>query len=128
MQAEPLRARADRRTGLADRLWHHGGGRRSGDQFCVYVADHLILPKLSAGDLADISSGDLLLDDFVYVYIQDRLTYRVAVTPDVVIAREVEDAARGGALDAGKPLLNPLPALKRPPKAARAAKIRQRRA
>jgi len=86
----------------------------------------LILPTLSAADLADISTGSLLLDDFVFVYVQDRLAYRITVTPDVATAREVEGAARGGALEAGKPLLNPLPATKRPPKAARAAKIRER--
>jgi hypothetical protein len=38
----------------------------------------------------------------------------------------LEDVARGGVLEAGKPLLNPLPAPRRPPKAARAAKIRPR--
>jgi len=118
--------REGRKTGLADRLSHHGAGRRSGDQFCVYVADRLILPTLSAADLADIGAGTLLLDDFVYVYVQDRFTYRVTVTPDIATAREVEKAARGGGLTAGKPLLNPLPAPNRPPKETRVAKIRER--
>src|SRR5205823_546863 len=31
-------------TGLASRLRSHASGRRSGDQFCVYVADHLRAP------------------------------------------------------------------------------------
>jgi hypothetical protein len=34
--------------GLASRLRSHASGRRSGDQFCVYVADHYVLPELPA--------------------------------------------------------------------------------
>jgi hypothetical protein len=33
--------------GLASRLRSHASGRRSGDQFCVFVADHYVLPELS---------------------------------------------------------------------------------
>jgi hypothetical protein len=119
-------ATGQRRTGLADRLHHHSTGRRSGDQFCVYVADRLVLPALSEADLTDVANGHLLLDDFVYVYVQDRLSYRVTITPDVLVARAVEDAARSGELVAGKPALNPLPALRRPPRTAIAAQIRLR--
>jgi hypothetical protein len=32
-------------------------GRRSGDQFCLYVADRLVLPTLSRQDIAAIASG-----------------------------------------------------------------------
>jgi hypothetical protein len=90
------------------------------------VADKLVLPSLSGQDLADIAAGKLLLDDFVYVYVQDRLAYRVSITPDVIVARALEDVARGGGLKAGKPLLNPLPAPTRASKAARASQIRSR--
>jgi len=34
-------------TGLRSRLASHASGRRSGDQFCVYVFDCLVLPTLS---------------------------------------------------------------------------------
>jgi hypothetical protein len=33
--------------GIYTRLHSHASGRRSGDQFCVYVADRLVLPTLS---------------------------------------------------------------------------------
>jgi len=33
--------------GIYTRLQSHASGRRSGDQFCVYVADRLVLPALS---------------------------------------------------------------------------------
>src|SRR4029434_11137740 len=36
------------------RLQSHASGRRSGDQFCVYVADRLALPHLSPENIADI--------------------------------------------------------------------------
>jgi hypothetical protein len=113
-----------RRTGLADRLRHHSTGRRSGDQFCVYVGDRLVLPTLSSEDLGRIATGELLLDDFIYVFVQDELSYRYTITPNVVEARAVEAAARSGGLDAGKPFLNPLPAPVRRPKVQRAEDIR----
>jgi hypothetical protein len=34
-------------SGLASRLRSHASGRRRGDQFCVYVADHYVMPLLS---------------------------------------------------------------------------------
>jgi hypothetical protein len=33
--------------GLASRLRSHASGRRSSDQFCIYVADHYVLPELT---------------------------------------------------------------------------------
>jgi hypothetical protein len=35
----------------------HASGRRSGDRFCVYVADRLVLPTLSQEDITAIGSG-----------------------------------------------------------------------
>src|ERR1700750_3208731 len=43
--------------GIYTRLRSHASGRRSGDQFCVYVADRLVLPTLTQKDIADIGSG-----------------------------------------------------------------------
>jgi hypothetical protein len=34
--------------GLRQGLTSHAAGRRSGDQFCLYVADRLVLPTLAA--------------------------------------------------------------------------------
>src|SRR5215210_5893290 len=39
--------------GLASRLRSHASGRRSGDQFCVYVADHYVLPDLTSEQIGD---------------------------------------------------------------------------
>src|SRR5262245_28262154 len=41
-------------TGLRQRLASHAGGRRSGDQFCVYVSDRFVLPTLSSAEIAEV--------------------------------------------------------------------------
>ena len=61
--------------GLYTRLHTHWGGRRSGDQFCVYVADRFVLPTLSQEDIASIASGRER-DALVRRYIHDELLYR----------------------------------------------------
>jgi hypothetical protein len=48
--------------GLASRLRSHASGRRSGDQFCVYVADHYVLPALSRQQIEAIRDSRLSMD------------------------------------------------------------------
>jgi hypothetical protein len=55
----------DRALGIYTRLHSHASGRRSGDQFCIYVADRLVLPTLCAEDIEQIASGRRQLDAFV---------------------------------------------------------------
>ena len=55
--------------GIYTRLQSHASGRRSGDQFCVYVADRLVLPALSQDDITAIASGRHQMDAFVRRYI-----------------------------------------------------------
>lgn len=93
--------------GLYTRLHSHAGGRRSGDQFCVYVADRLVLPLLSAEQIGLIAAGRHQMDAFVRLYIHDYLRYRYCVTPDGATAYAVETAIKDGALHAGRPMLNP---------------------
>src|SRR5689334_11504760 len=50
-----------RAYGIYTRLHSHASGRRSGDQFCVYVADRLVLPTLSAEDMERNSAACLVL-------------------------------------------------------------------
>jgi len=59
--------------GLYTRLHSHASGRRSGDQFCVYVADRLVLPSLSAEEIQAIASGRHQMDAFVRRYIHAHL-------------------------------------------------------
>lgn len=93
--------------GIYTRLHSHASGRRSGDQFCVYVADRLVLPTLTGDDIEQIASGRHQLDAFVRRYIHEHLGYRYVVLPDGAAAYETERHVRSGAWGHGVPLLNP---------------------
>jgi hypothetical protein len=73
----------------------------------VYVADRLVLPSLSAEQIALIATGRHQMDAFVRRYIHDYLRYRYYMMPDGAQAYGVESAIKGGALKNGLPLLNP---------------------
>lgn len=94
--------------GLFNRLDMHALGRRSGDQFCVYVSDRLVLPQLSPAEINSIASGKLRLDKLVRKYIHDYLSYRFVETPDSKSACHLEAVIRKGIFTAGAPLLNPV--------------------
>ncbi len=93
--------------GIYTRLQSHASGRRSGDQFCVYVADRLVLPTLSQDDITAIASGRHQMDAFVRRYIHDNLSYRFVILPDGATALKVEAAMKRGEWEHGRPLLNP---------------------
>ncbi len=95
-------------TGLWDRLRSHAEGRRSGNQFCVYVCDRFIVPNLSPQEQAQIGAGALSLDHLTRRYIHDKLSYRYVITATPTEARNVERQVQAGALQAGAPFLNPL--------------------
>jgi hypothetical protein len=96
-------------TGPWGRLRSHWNGRRSGDQFCVYVADHYVLPELSQEQIEAIAAREpsLFLDDLVASVIRDRFSFRVEVVPDYSTALTLETAVKSGDLTAGRPRLNP---------------------
>jgi len=93
--------------GIYTRLQSHASGRRSGDQFCVYVADRLVLPSLSQDEIAAIASGRHQMDAFVRRYIHENLSYMFAVLTDGAAAYAVEAAIKIGEWEHGRPLLNP---------------------
>ena len=69
-------------TGIRDRLKAHRDGRRSGDQFSVYVFDRLVLSSLTQEQLAAAVAGKRKLDEDVQKYIHEHLHYRWWETPD----------------------------------------------
>ncbi|MFI6516986.1 hypothetical protein ACIBF1_15635 [Spirillospora sp. NPDC050679] len=99
--------------GLRTRLRSHAAGRRSGDQFAVYICDRFVVPTLTPEQQADIASGVLQLDALTRNYIHERLSYRFTVTKGGKAAFDLERAIKDGALPAGRPYLNP--GLGRPP-------------
>jgi hypothetical protein len=102
-----ISARRNTPQGIYTRLQSHAGGRRSGDQFCVYVTDRLVLPALTQEDIAAIASGRHQMDAFVRRYINENLVYRFVMLPDGAAAYAVEAAIKSGGWDYGRPLLNP---------------------
>jgi hypothetical protein len=93
--------------GIYTRLQSHASGRRSGDQFCVYVADRLVLPTLSHEDITAIASGRHQMDAFVRRYIHENLCYRFVMLTDGAAAFAVEAAIKDGKWEHGRPFLNP---------------------
>ena len=96
-----------RKRGLYTRLNSHASGARSGDQFCVYVADRLVLPTLTREQIKAISERAIAFDHLVRDYIHANLSYRFAITHDGEEAINLEREARSGALGCS-PFLNPL--------------------
>jgi hypothetical protein len=94
--------------GLWTRLNAHASGRRSGDQFCVYVCDRFVVPELTSSQQQQLAGGTLSLDSLVRAFVRDRLAYRFVVTADGTEAATLERDVRRGALSAERPYLNPL--------------------
>jgi hypothetical protein len=99
---EPKKAK-----GLFTRLKSHATGRRSGDQFCVYVCDRLIVPDLTRAQQEQIREGTLLLDDLTKQHIHDRFKYRYVRTKDGQEAFELEREIQRNGLGGKLPELNP---------------------
>lgn len=96
-----------KKYGLYSRLHSHASGRLGGDQFCVYVANRIIIPDLKEIDLQKFRSGELTLDLLAREYIQEYLSYQYCVLESSKETRELEIAARRGVVFNERPFLNP---------------------
>src|SRR4029077_18223680 len=99
--------RRNKPQGIYTRLQSHASGRRSGDQFCVYVADRLFLSPFFQDEITPIASGRHQMDAFVRRYIHENLCYRFVMLPDGAAAYAVEAAIKSGEWAHGRPFLNP---------------------
>jgi hypothetical protein len=97
---------ADREWGLKSRLKSHRAGRRSGDQFCVYVGDWLVFPNLTSSEIEAISARALSFDHLIRDFIQSKLGFRFVETESGSAALKLERLGRSGSLGQ-VPLLNP---------------------
>jgi hypothetical protein len=95
------------RYGLVTRLQSHASGRLSGDQFCVYVANRLVIPSLKPEQLTLFATGELSLDRLTKAYIHERFEYVYAVVGSSSEAFALEKKCREGEVFGVKPLLNP---------------------
>jgi hypothetical protein len=107
----PLTGRGEssavRGAGPFGRLNSHASGRHSGDQFCVYVCDRLVLPIVRER-IDAVAVGKFSLDDATRQYVRTELGFRMVPVADGREALQVERLVQRGALAAGRPFLNPL--------------------
>ena len=88
------------------RIMQHSQGRRSGDQFCIYIQDFYVIPEL-IGSKYTPHKG--YLDQLTKQFIQSRLTYRYLVvqTEDSdQVVRQLERELQQDQHGYGLPLLN----------------------
>ncbi len=97
-----------KKYGLINRLNSHASGRLSGDQFCVYVANRLVIPELSTKELPKFKTGELRLDFLTKEYIHNHLEYEYILVKSSKEAFSLEDKARSGEVFGAKPFLNPI--------------------
>jgi hypothetical protein len=97
-----------KKYGLVTRLNSHAQGRLSGNQFCVYVANRLVIPTLSIDDLSKFATGEFKLDYMTKSYIHNNLEYQYLIVDSSSEAYRIEDKARTGEVFNQKPLLNPM--------------------
>jgi hypothetical protein len=72
-------------------LRSHASGRRSGDQFCVYVADRYVLPELTRDRIDAIRESRVSVDTLVREKIQTSFGFRFVVVDDYARAMQVEN-------------------------------------
>jgi len=88
------------------RIVSHASGRRSGDQLCIYVHDHYVVPDLVK--CRNYSPKNGYLDALTHEYIRKNLSYRFldfqASDSDAVV-RSLEKQIKAGVLGF-KPVLN----------------------
>ena len=82
--------------GLLPRLQQHANGSRSGDQFCLYVADRIILGTLNETDIREITDGVQSIDKRVMKYVRERYAFRYFVTSNGREAKEIETDIKEG--------------------------------
>ncbi len=93
-------------SNLNGRLNQHARGRRSGDQFCVYVSDRLVMKNLTDEQIKGISQGTYSLDHQIRDFIRTELSYRYVLVPDDPTARALERYGLEIAKGLGAELLN----------------------
>ena len=100
-----LQKSLEKRSPLS-RMISHASGRRSGDQFCIYIHDFYVIPKLI--EKGEYSPSIGVLDKLTKDFIQSNLSYRFVgfETDDSdEIVRGLENQIKSGAFGFS-PLLN----------------------
>lgn len=81
------------------RVISHASGRRSGDQFCIYIHDFYVIPKLV--EKGEYNPGVGILDKLTKDFIRTNLSYRFVgfdTDDSDLIVRRLETKIKSGAL------------------------------
>ena len=97
-----------KKYGLVTRLASHASGRLSGDQFCVYVANRIVIPELKQSQLNKFRDGTVTLDQMTKKFIRTKLEYQYLLVDRSQDAIDLEQHCRSGAIFGILPLLNPI--------------------
>jgi hypothetical protein len=89
------------------RLESHANGRRSGDQFNIYICDRFVLPRVH-NRIAEIAAGTLSLDQLTCEFIRVELGFRFIEVASPAGAFMLERRLQRGEWPAGRPVLNPI--------------------
>ena len=106
-EIEKPQNQSKKKYGIYNRLNSHASGRLSGDQFCVYVANRLVIPELDHKDLEMFASGEVNLDQLTKDYIHSKFSYRYLIVDSSSEAFELENHCKSGDVFGQKPYLNP---------------------
>jgi len=97
-----------KKYGLITRLDSHAKGRLSGDQFNVYVANRLVIPKLAPDQFVRFAEGTLTLDLLTRQHIHENFEYQYLIVEASAEAFQLERLCQSGAVFGQKPYLNPI--------------------
>lgn len=106
------------------RLNDHTNGRRSGDQFNVYVSDRFVLPRVH-NRISEIAAGTPSLDKLTRDYIRAELGLRVVAVPSPAEAFPLERRLQWGSGRQGRRCSTHLRALHKLTRNALAAALRR---
>jgi hypothetical protein len=85
---------SDEGAGLISRLSSHASGQRSGNRFCIYVCDRLVLKSLRPDEIDEVATGRLSLDGRTRDVIRGHLGFRLVSVPDARTALDLENGSR----------------------------------
>ena len=94
--------------GLITRLNSHASGRAASDQFCSLLANRIVIPSLTSGQLSKFRDGSVTLDQMTKKYIRANVEYQYLVVDNFQDAVDLEGHCKRGAIFGEKPLFNPL--------------------
>ena len=94
--------------GLITRLNSHASGRATGDQFCSFLSNRIVIPSLKNSQLNKFREGSITLDQMTKKYIRTNVEYQYLIVENFQDALDLEKHCRRGTIFKEKPQFNPI--------------------